>query len=265
MKIRASFKQAIYLVTVWLELDMGDTNPVKNVKRVLKAACQDTAGDYCRASGSSHRIGSGRCTHCSAAMQVLRNLVRPESLVIDRSLIPKTAKLCRWNRPSDGEHYDIKVPVWTIVFGQPDPDRQEERRDVVCLRSMDTCATHNPLKVSKRQAAWRDGPVPDAAFLDALNAGFVMEDERQRRRQRKRDRWHNWDRRDAQSGPRDDNEDDFSGGSSNSDNSSDDSSSSDSSSSDSGSSDSSDESGLGPPPRSRLRANNYGSSRTAVR
>jgi hypothetical protein len=48
MKIRASFKQAIYLVTVWLELDMGDTNPVKNVKRVLKAACQDTAGDYCQ-------------------------------------------------------------------------------------------------------------------------------------------------------------------------------------------------------------------------
>jgi hypothetical protein len=62
----------------------------------------------------------------------------------------------------------IKVPVWTIVFGQPDPDRQEERRDVVCLRSMDTCATCNPLKASKRQAAWRDGLVPDAAFLDAL-------------------------------------------------------------------------------------------------
>eukprot|EP01049_Picozoa_sp_SAG25_P014552 SAG25_NODE_2613_length_1490_cov_1.311287_3_plen_82_part_01 len=82
MKLRASFKQAVYLTTVWLEVG-NSSGAVKDVTQVLKAECKDTSGEYCRASGATHRIGYGRCTHCSATMQVLRNMLRPESLAID--------------------------------------------------------------------------------------------------------------------------------------------------------------------------------------
>ena len=196
MKVRASYKQSIYLTTAWLEVDMASTNDVKEVQRVLKAQCKGADGAECKASGSSHRIGYGCCTHCSCTLQVLRNLRRPESLAINRTLIAKTSELCRWNKPSDGEHYDIKVPVWTISFTGPDPNREQPRRPVVCLQSMATNATLNPVPDEMWSQVWRDGPRDLDDLFDMITEDTEAEEaEAGGRYNLRQEPWHHWQKK----------------------------------------------------------------------
>ena len=70
----------------------------------------------CKASGCTHgEYQYGLCTHGSALLQVIQNLIRPEELTLPEAVIP-TARLCRWNVPTVGEMFSGNQPAWFIPF-----------------------------------------------------------------------------------------------------------------------------------------------------
>jgi 5'-3' exonuclease len=183
MKLRASFRACSYTTCCWLEIDPGSSWTVKPVKRVLKAQCgpAEVGGECCRASGCSHKIGYDNCTHISATLQVLFNLQRPPEVQMDHALVPCTAKLCSWNKPSEGSCFDIKVPIWTHMFSKPDSERnQGHRRPVACLKTTNTRATlplHYP-GAAALDYSYNMGerPANRQEFWEVLREDFAVEE-----------------------------------------------------------------------------------------
>ena len=128
----ASFKSTDYLVTIIMQVDLESTFAVKPVKKILRVDCTPgKGGEPCKASGFGHKHTYDKCTHCSAALQVrwhrprgpqsrccvaqprkalvinslwrgaqvLQNLMRLDTVSINRDHVPCTAQLQRWHEP----------------------------------------------------------------------------------------------------------------------------------------------------------------------
>ena len=154
----ASYAMHDYLVTVWLEVDVKSSRVIKPVVRVLKALCKPSkaGAPICRASGATHGIAYDKCTHISAALQVLRNIKRPDNVDIDEDCMSHTASLQVWHIPPDGESFDPSIPTAKFSLGSAVRTRTKARRIVACLTTTGSRAKLNPIPVGKRHLNHRD-------------------------------------------------------------------------------------------------------------
>jgi hypothetical protein len=114
--------------------------------------------------------------------------------------VPCTAKLCSWNKPSEGACYEIKVPIWTHMYSKPDCERNHgHQRMVACLRDTNTRATV-PWHTAKSAAVLdfsRDAgerPANRAALWEALADAFAEEEaaENGRLNASRTGKWKRW-------------------------------------------------------------------------
>ena len=180
MIIQASFKAVKYATTVWYEIDTASDLTIKPVKRILKVLCAPAkkGGDYCRASGASHKYTYGFCTHGSANIQVLRNLPRADNVEIRSDLVSRTSKLQRWSNPGEGSCYNVATPIWQVSFTAPDRERVTGHRRLVACLSTTTRATLNPVHPQLRHLLSRSTTARTAArrkLHEVMRADFALE------------------------------------------------------------------------------------------
>ena len=151
-KCPASYHSHAYLVSGWLELDLGSEYTIKPIVRVLKIQCvpEKAGAPACRASGSTHEIAYEFCTHGSAMLQVLRNLVRPDGVNVRVDCVSRTSTLQLWGKPPAGLTYEPTLPVARFSLGRPVRLRIDGRRVVACLTTTGSRAKLNPIPPGKR-------------------------------------------------------------------------------------------------------------------